>query len=141
MGKMRLYGGLGISSIQKVNRCKSGTRSPIANLTEKQCAFFAHRFSGKDVFVAYSHGGKHIANALSEELAESPVVANLATTQGLRTPTVAKSEIVALAPIPLSQARSDGSRRKLSARAADNFLFSPDFAIIFPSQCAASVAP
>ena len=95
MGKMRLYGGLGISSIQNGNRFKPGTRSPIANLTKKQCAFFAHRFSGKDVFVAYSHGGMHIANALSEDLAESPVVANLATTQSQRTPTVAKSEIVA----------------------------------------------
>ncbi len=34
--------------------------------------------------------GKHIANALSEELAESPRVANLATTQSQNSPTVAK---------------------------------------------------
>ena len=34
--------------------------------------------------------GKHIANALSEELAESPLVANLATTQSQNSPTVAK---------------------------------------------------
>ena len=39
--------------------------------------------------------GKHIANALSEELAENPLVANLATTQSQRNPTTAKSEIVA----------------------------------------------
>ncbi len=39
--------------------------------------------------------GKHIANALSEELAESPLVANLATTQSQGNPTVAKSETVA----------------------------------------------
>ncbi len=34
--------------------------------------------------------GKHIANALAEELAESPLVANLATTQSQNSPTVAK---------------------------------------------------
>ena len=39
--------------------------------------------------------GKHIANALSEELAESPLVANRATTQSPGNSTVAKSEIVA----------------------------------------------
>ena len=39
--------------------------------------------------------GKHIANALSEELAESPLVANLETTQNQKDSTVAKSEIVA----------------------------------------------
>ena len=39
--------------------------------------------------------GKHIANALSEELAESPLVANRATTQSPGNPTVAKSETVA----------------------------------------------
>ncbi len=39
--------------------------------------------------------GKHIANALSEELAESPLGANLATTQSQGNPTVAKSETVA----------------------------------------------
>ena len=34
--------------------------------------------------------GKHIANALSEELAENPLVANIATTQSPSSPTVAK---------------------------------------------------
>ncbi|MBR4260085.1 MAG: virulence RhuM family protein [Kiritimatiellae bacterium] len=38
--------------------------------------------------------GKHIANALSEELTSSPVVSDFATTQKPQYPTVAKSEIV-----------------------------------------------
>ena len=40
--------------------------------------------------------GKHIANALSEELASNPVVSDFATTQKSQYPIVAKSAIVEL---------------------------------------------
>ena len=40
--------------------------------------------------------GKHIANALSEELASNPVVSDFATTQPPQCPTVAKSAQVEL---------------------------------------------
>jgi len=45
--------------------------------------------------------GKHIANALSEELASSSVVSNFATTQRLENPTVAKSAIVEASQNPV----------------------------------------
>ena len=46
--------------------------------------------------------GKHIANALSEELASNSVVSDFATTRRLENPTVAKSAIVEASQIAIS---------------------------------------
>ena len=57
--------------------------------------------------------GKHIANALSEELASSSVVSNFATTQQLQYPSVAKSAQVRLIT------NCDNSEEPLSKRVSD----------------------